>query len=73
MEQEMILISKDQVQLMLNQLHLAEGYCRNAQPMPPWDSGVDIIEAHPCAFYPGANGYAGATMRDVICTLESHL
>ena len=73
MEQEMVLISKEQVDHMLTLLHRAETYCRDAQPMPHWDSRVDVADAHPCTYYPGANGYAGATMRDVICTLESHL
>jgi hypothetical protein len=71
MEQEMVLISKEQVSQMLTLLHRAEGYCANATSTPPIN--VPIIDEDPTQYYPGASGYAGATMRDVICTLESHL
>ena len=71
MEQEMVLISKPQVEQMLLQLHRAEGYCKNAVSTPPIT--VPIVDEDPTQYYPGASGYAGATMRDVIQTLESHL
>lgn len=73
MDQEMILISKEQVKHMLTLLHRAEGYCSNAQSTPSIDSGIDVSVAEPWTYYPGASGYALGTMRDVICTLETHL
>ena len=68
MEQEMILISREQVEQMLTMLHRAEGYCRNARP-----STATSWQDEPTDSYPGASGYAGGTMRSVICTLESHM
>ena len=70
MEQEMVLISKPVVELMLLQLHRAEGYCAKAKSI--LDPTLDIVNDDATASYAGANGYAGATMRDIIQTLESH-
>ena len=67
MQQEMVVISKPMVELMLVQLHRAEHYCSNAQSI----HSIDDLLAEPTASYAGASGYAGATMRDVIQTLES--
>ena len=67
----MVLISKNQVDYMLRLLHTAEGYCANATSTPPIT--VPVADEDPTQFYPGASGYAGATMREVIQTLESHL
>ena len=69
MEQEMVLISKPLVDLMLSQLTKAEGYCSKAKSI--LDPDLDIINDDATASYAGASGYAGATMRDVIRTLES--
>ncbi len=71
MDQEMVLISKNQVSRLLTLLHRAEGYCANATSTPPIT--VPVADEDPTQFYPGASGYAGATMREVIQTLESHL
>ena len=68
MQQEMVLISKPIVELMLVQLHRAERYCSNAQSINAFD---DPVAAEPTATYAGASGYSAATMRDVIQTLES--
>ena len=67
----MILISKPQVEQMLVQLHRAEGYCSKATSTPAITESV--WDDEPTAYYPGASGYAGATMRDIIQTLETHL
>ncbi len=67
----MILISEEQVTQMLTMLHRAEGYCSKARSTPPIT--VPLADEEPTQYYPGASGYAGATMRDVIQTLESHL
>ena len=63
-----IQISREVVQLMLDQLHRAEGYCSKAVP-----ASLVTWEDEPTASYPGASGCAGGTMRSVICTLESYL
>ena len=70
MEQEMIFISRGECERMLRYLTRAEYYCAHARSSS--DPTVDIND-DATATYPGASGYAGATMRDVIQTLESHL
>ena len=72
MEQQMVLISRDQVNHMLIMMQRAEGYCRNARPASYPQTNEDLF-AEPTAFYSGASGYAGATLREAIQTLESHL
>ena len=67
MKQEMIVISKSNVELMLKQLTRAEYYCAHAKSTA--DPSVDVMD-DATSTYPGATGYAGATMRDVISTLE---
>ena len=66
----MILISKAQVEQLLLKMTRAEYYCAHAISMhsPEYDDQLDATRT-----YPGASGYAGATLRDVIQTLESHL
>lgn len=72
MKQEMILISKEQVDLLLVQMQRAEGYCRNARPASREPDRAELM-SEPTAFYSGASGFAGATLRSAIQTLESHL
>ena len=66
----MVLISRCEVERLIRMCSRAEGYCRNARSSIPFNPETDI-EAEPTAFYSGASGYAGATMRDVISTLET--
>ena len=70
MEQQMILISREQVDRMLRVMSRAEYYCAHAISMhsPEYSEELDATRT-----YPGASGYAGATLRDVIQTLESAL
>ena len=70
MEQEMILISRGECERMLRHLTRAEYYCAHARSTH--DPTVDIND-DATTTYPGASGYAGATMRDIIQTIESHL
>ena len=70
MEQEMILISRGECERMLRHLTRAEYYCAHARSTS--DPNV-LINDDAVTTYPGASGYAGATMRDVIQTIESHL
>lgn len=71
MEQEMILISRGECERMLRHLTRAEYYCAHAKSS--FDPDVDPVNDEPTRTYPGASGYAGATMRDMIQTLESHM
>ena len=64
----MILISKQAVEHLITMMSRAEGYCRKAQP-----SIVCDLNSEPTDSYPGASGYAGATLREAIQTLESHI
>ena len=66
----MVRISKPLVELMLLQLERAEGYCAKAKSIH--DPTLDLANDEPTASYAGASGYARATMRDIIQTLESH-
>jgi len=71
MEQEMILISRAECERMLRYLTRAEYYCAHAKSQH--DPDFDPVHDEPTRSYPGASGYAGATMRDIIQTIESHL
>ena len=68
MEQQMVLISREQIDQMLRQMGRAEYYCSHAMSMhsEDYDENMD-----PTRTYPGASGYAGATLRDAIQILES--
>ena len=68
----MILISKPDVERILDNLQRAEGYCRRARSSYPFNPDTDIY-AEPTEFYSGASGYAGGTMAHVIMALESHI
>ena len=72
METQYVLISREQVQRMITLLERSEGYCRHARPVTYPMSQEDLY-ADATEFYSGASGYAGATMRDVLQTLESSL
>ena len=50
----------------------AERYCSNARPVPRRPSRDELM-AEPTTYYSGASGYAGATLRCAIQTLESAL
>ena len=72
MEQRFIQLSTDEVDQLLVMLKRAEGYCRNARG-PSRKPSKRELNAEPTEFYSGASGYAGATMRLAINTLEAHL
>ena len=67
----MVLISRSECERMLRYLTRAEYYCSHARSTQ--DPMIDEMHDDCTATYPGASGYAGATMRDIIQTLESHL
>ena len=66
----MVTIPLAECERMLRFLTRAEYYCAHARSTH--DPTVDIND-DATTTYPGASGYAGATMRDIIQTLESHL
>ncbi len=69
---EMVSIPRIQLDHMLIQMQRAEGICRRARPASRHPDKAELM-AEPTTFYSGASGYAGATMRDVIQQIESHL
>ena len=71
MEQQMVLISRPLVEQLIVQLERSSNFCEKARSLTKEDM-LDTT-AEPTEFYAGASGYARATMRDVLQTLESHL
>jgi hypothetical protein len=73
MEQQMVLISRPLVEQLIVQLDRSAHFCENARSMTDADLRADFHATEATEFYSGASGYARATMRDVLQTLESHL
>ena len=71
MEQPMVMISREECERMIRHLTRAEYYCAHARSS--LDPDVDVLHDEPTSTYPGASGYAGGVMRDVLQSLESHL
>ena len=69
---EMVSLPRVQIDHMLTLMHRAEGICRKARPASRHPDRAELM-AEPTEFYSGASGYAGATLRDCIQQLESHL
>lgn len=68
----MVKIDRDLLETLLFQMKTAEHYCRRARSAFPFNADTDIT-AEPTEFYSGASGYAGATLRNVIQSIESAL
>jgi hypothetical protein len=68
MDRDVIVLERAAIDRMLRLMIRAEGYCRNAVSTSQCDPHDDAI----CS-YPGASGYAGATLREVIQELETAL
>ena len=64
----MVLLNKERVDQLLRLMTRAEYYCSHAISMHS-DEYSDELDA--TRTYPGASGYAGATLREVIQELES--
>jgi len=64
----MILISKQAVEHLITMMSRAEGYCRKARSMRS-----DEWRYEPTDSYPGAAGYARATLCECIQVLENHI
>jgi hypothetical protein len=71
-EFEMVSIPREQLDHLLTMMRLSESYCRKARPLS-WPQSQEDIYAEPTEFYSGASGYAGATLREAIQTIESNL
>jgi len=67
----MVRIPRSECERMLRYLTKAEYYCAHAKSSR--DPDIDPVHDEPTRTYPGASGFAGATMRDIIQTLEYHL
>jgi hypothetical protein len=68
---EMVSIPRQQLDHLLTMMRISESYCRKARPLSMddiYDNQADATE-----FYSGASGYAGATLREAIQTIESNL
>lgn len=68
---EMVSIPRHQLDHLLTMMKLSEGYCRKARPFTMYEDNAE--HAEPTEFYSGASGYAGATLREAIQTIESNL
>ena len=73
MKQEMVMISRPLIEEIIVQLDRSAHFCENARGMTDEDLRAGFRATEPTEFYSGASGYARATMRDVVQTLESHL
>ena len=69
---EMVSLPRAQLDNILIQMQRAETYCRKARPASRHPD-MDELMAEPTEFYSGASGYAGATLRDCIQQIESHI
>ena len=66
----MVLISREQVDHLLQMMTRAETFCRKARPVS-YPQTQEDLHAEPTEFYSGASGYARATLREAIQVLES--
>ena len=69
-ETEFVMLSKPLVEQQMIQLKRAIGYCTNARSS--FDPSVPL-DAEPTETYPGASGFARATMAELLYQLEAHL
>lgn len=69
MEQNMVLISREQVDRLIRIMGRAEYYCAHA--ISTFSPDYDEEHDDPTRTFPGASGYAGAALRDALQTLES--
>ena len=69
---EMVSLPRMKLDQILIQMQRAETFCRKARPASRHPD-MDELMSEPTEFYSGASGYAGATLRDCIQQIESHL
>ena len=68
----MVMLNRQEVEHLIKMAIRAEGFCLNARPVSYPQTQEDLF-AEPTEFYSGASGYARATLREVIQSLESAL
>ena len=68
MEQQFVMISKDEVEQQMRQLKRAINFCVNARSSIECD-----LNSEPTESYPGASGYACQTMKCLLQSLESNM
>ena len=62
------MISRDELDILIIQMERAETFCRKARTPTKRDSA----HSEPTEFYAGASGYAGATLRHAINSIQLH-
>lgn len=72
MDTDMVLISREQVEYMVLRLRRAAGFCEKARS-PSRKPSMDELNEEPTAFYSGATGFSGATMRQIVFELEQQM
>lgn len=72
MDQEFVMISRGEIEMLLLQFKRAEGICDKARS-PSRRPTQEELMMEPTCFYSGASGYARATLRNAIQILELKL
>jgi len=67
MDQDFVLISRENITTMITMMKRAENYCSNARTVKPDE------QSEPTESWPGACGYSRATLGQIIWNLEAHL
>jgi len=68
MEQQWVLLSREECEHQVRQLQRAIRYCIEAK------SSVEVpLDAEPTESYSGASGYACQTMKSILCSIESSM
>ena len=70
MDVDYVLLPRQRVDQLLRLMGRAEYYCAHAISMHSEEYNDELDATRT---YPGASGYAGATLREVIQELESHI
>ena len=70
MEQQYVVINRDECERLVRSLQRSIGYCTKAKSA--YDPDI-TVHSEPTETYPGASGYACGTMKDVVCTLETYM
>ena len=77
MEQQMVMISRAEVEHLIKMATRAEGYCRKSLRPVSYPQTEEDLHAEPTEFYSGASGYARATLQRLfslrICPVDSHI
>ena len=72
LNQECVLINRQDLDYLLKDMRRAAAYCEKARS-PNYPYTNEDLNDEPTAYYSGASGFAGATLRLAIQILESNL